>query len=311
MSDNLFPSGNRKRLPVSLLLVILTVTAFLEELLVKFLLDMLPPMPKAAEFLLDATLLSVLIFPIFYFLVYRPMARYIAEIRLAQENLRTLSVAFNSKEPILITDAQANILRANKMFLKISGYSPEELIGKHSRILKTDRYGQEYYKKMWDQLLCNGTWSGETRIRDKQGNDFALGMVITAVKKDPGLKWPLDMDTSPSWFHDSQPAFSESDSSGHLPTVHVANDLKNRLAAMPLIQSRNRTTARAMLIPRFKTSTDPMAAPINIVSAAMIRRNARGLFPPAMVELAANPVNVNVNTVVVKSGTPRRRATAF
>ncbi|MGA8865058.1 MAG: PAS domain S-box protein [Gallionella sp.] len=167
-----------------MLLVILTVTAFLEELLVNFLLDMLPPMHKGVEFLLDATLLSVLIFPIFYFLVYRPMARYIDEIRLAQENLRTLSVAFNSKEPILITDAQANILRANKMFLKISGYRPEELVGKHSRILKTGRYGKEYYKKMWDQLVRNGAWSGETRIRDKQGNDFALEMVITAVKND-------------------------------------------------------------------------------------------------------------------------------
>jgi PAS domain S-box-containing protein len=98
--------------------------------------------------------------------------------------LRTVSVAFESKDPILITDAQANILRANKMFLKISGYSPEELIGKNTRFLKTDRYGDDYYKRMWDQLLRNGSWAGETRIRDKQGNDFAIGMVITAVKND-------------------------------------------------------------------------------------------------------------------------------
>jgi PAS domain S-box-containing protein len=184
MSDNSSSSRKKYRLTVTRLLVILTVAAFLEELLVLFFMDLLPPMPKTTAYLLDAVLLAVLIFPVFYFLVYRPMSRNIVELREAKENLRTVSVAFESKDPILITDAQANILRANKMFLKISGYSPEELVGQHSRILKTERYGKEYYKKMWDDLLRKGAWAGETRIKDKRGNEFALGMVITAVKNE-------------------------------------------------------------------------------------------------------------------------------
>jgi PAS domain S-box-containing protein len=122
--------------------------------------------------------------PIFYFLVIRPMSHNIAELRKAEENLLTLSAAFDIKEPILITDAQANILRANRMFLKISGYNAEEIIGKNPRILKTGRYGQAYYKRMWDDLLRKGSWAGETRIKDKQGNDFAMEMVITAVKNE-------------------------------------------------------------------------------------------------------------------------------
>jgi PAS domain S-box-containing protein len=184
MSENSFPSRKKYLLPVTRLLVILTVTAFLEELLVLSLLDMLPPMPKTAEFLLDAALLSALLLPVFYLLVYRPMARYITELRQSEENLRTVSVAFESKDPILITDAQANILRANKTFLKLSGYSAEELIGKNPRIFKTDRYGQDHYKKMWAELLGKGSWSGESRLRDKRGNEFPIGMVITAVKND-------------------------------------------------------------------------------------------------------------------------------
>jgi PAS domain S-box-containing protein len=184
MSDNSFPSRNKYQLPVTRLLVILTVAAFLEELLVLFLLDWLPPMPKAAAYLLDATLLAALLFPVFYFLVFHPMSRNIAELRQAEEHLRTVSVTFESKDPILITDAQANILRANKMFLKISGYSPEELIGKNPRIFKTGRYGSDYYHRMWNDLLHKGYWSGETRIKDKRGDDFAMEMVITAVKND-------------------------------------------------------------------------------------------------------------------------------
>lgn len=184
MSVHSLLSRKPRHLPLVWLLALLTLTAFLEELLVLFLLDNLPPMPKTVEFVLDAALLAVLIFPVFYLLVYRPMSRNIAELRRAEENLRTVSVAFESKDPILITDAQANILRANKMFLKISGYSHEELIGKNPRILKADRYDNAYYKKMWEQLLRNGSWSGESRIKDKQGNEFPIGMVITAVKNE-------------------------------------------------------------------------------------------------------------------------------
>ena len=184
MSEHDAPSRKSYKLPVAKLLVMLTATVFLEELLVMLILDRLPHLSKMAEFLLDAGLLTVLIFPALYFLVYRPMLRNITELKQTQENLHTVSVAFESKDPILITDAQANILRANKAFLKISGYSHEELIGQNPRILKSGRYSEAFYKKMWDQILRKGSWSGESRIRDKHGNDFPIGMVITAVKND-------------------------------------------------------------------------------------------------------------------------------
>lgn len=174
----------KQRSPLIWLLIVLTATAFFEELLVLFFVNALPPMPKPAKYLLDSALLSLLIFPIFYFLVYRPMSRNIAELRQAEENLRTISVAFESKDPILITDAEANILRANKMFLKMTGYSPEEIIGKNPRILQTGRYSQNYYKRMWEQLLSDGSWVGELRIKDKHGHEFPFSAVITAVKNE-------------------------------------------------------------------------------------------------------------------------------
>lgn len=184
MPDDSLPSQIKYHQSVTRLLIILTGSVFVINLLVALILEMLPPIPRMHILLLDSALLCLLIFPIFYLLVFRPLLKSMNDLRQAEENLRTVSVAFESREPILITDAQANILRANKMFLKISGYSPEELIGKNPRILKTGRYDDDYYKKMWDQLLRQGSWIGETRIRDKLGNDFAIGMVITAVKND-------------------------------------------------------------------------------------------------------------------------------
>ena len=164
--------------------MILAGSVFLIELLVMFLLSMLPPMPRMTTFLLDSTLLSALIFPIFYLLVFRPLVQNITELRQVEDELRTISVVFESKDPILITDARANILRANKMFLHITGYSSEEIIGKNPRILQAGRYSKDFYKSLWKQLLRNGFWAGETRIKDKQGHDLPIGIVITAVKNE-------------------------------------------------------------------------------------------------------------------------------
>lgn len=187
MSDNFLPSQIKYHQSVTRVLIILTGSVFVINLLAAMLLEMMPPIPRMDILLLDSALQATLIFPIFYLLVFRPLLKIMAELRQAEEKLHTVSVAFETRDPILITDAEANILRANKMFLNISGYSPEELIGKNPRILKTERYSDDYYKEMWDHLLRHGSWIGETRIRDKLGNDFAIGMVITAVKDDQNV----------------------------------------------------------------------------------------------------------------------------
>lgn len=73
------------------LLVVLVGAVFVVETLVMILLPTLPAMSGAAVTLVDATLLSVLIFPIFYFLVFRPLVLNIAERRRAEEALREAS----------------------------------------------------------------------------------------------------------------------------------------------------------------------------------------------------------------------------
>lgn len=184
MPDNYSSTQIKRHQSVTWLLIVLTGSVFFIELLVMFFLDMLPPMPKTTTFLLDSALLSTLIFPIFYFLVFRPLLQNITELREAENNLRTASVAFESKDPILITDADANILRANKKFLYLSGYSSEEIIGKNPRIFQSGRYSKDYYQKMWRQLLRHGSWAGETHIKDKLGHVLSIGVVITAVKNE-------------------------------------------------------------------------------------------------------------------------------
>lgn len=184
MSHELSALQTRRLQSVSRLLAVLAGSVFVIELLVMVLLDRLPAMPKLTTFLLDSTLLSALIFPVFYLLVFRPLCRYIDELKRTEDDLRLVSLVFESKDPILITDTAGNILKANKAFLNYTGYTREDLVGKHTRMLKTGRYGKEYYKQMWQQLLNHGSWVGETRIKDLRGHEFPIGMVITAVKNE-------------------------------------------------------------------------------------------------------------------------------
>jgi PAS domain S-box-containing protein len=188
MSDNfLAPQKKHKKSPfqsVAWLLAVLIGSVFLIEVLVMLLLHVLPPMPKITSVFLDATLLSTLLFPIFYFLVFQPLVQNITELGKAEDELRVAAVALEIKDPILITDAQANIVRANKMFLNITGYKLEDLVGKNPRIFKSGRHGKAFYEKMWQQVLSHGSWRGEVRFKTQGGHAIPLCLTITAVKNE-------------------------------------------------------------------------------------------------------------------------------
>ncbi|OCC14900.1 diguanylate cyclase/phosphodiesterase (GGDEF & EAL domains) with PAS/PAC sensor(s) [Dissulfuribacter thermophilus] len=92
----------------------------------------------------------------------------------------------NSIEGITITDKHGTILMVNPAFSRITGYSPEEVIGKNPRILKSDRHSPEFYKKMWDDILEKGQWSGEIWNRRKNGQAYPEHLTITAIKDSNG-----------------------------------------------------------------------------------------------------------------------------
>jgi PAS domain S-box-containing protein len=110
--------------------------------------------------------------------------RNIEERKRAEDELRITSVAFDIKDPILITDADANIIRANKKFLDFTGYSANELIGKNPRIFQSGHNNKSFYQAMWKQLLRTGSWSGATHIKSKYGNSNLCWLNITAVKNE-------------------------------------------------------------------------------------------------------------------------------
>ena len=98
------------------------------------------------------------------------------------EALRISEVAFETNDAIMITDAEANIVRVNQAFLDTTGYSQEEVIGKNPRLMNSGVHDKAFYTEMWQQLLRNGYWSGEIFDKRKNGEIYPKWTKITAVR---------------------------------------------------------------------------------------------------------------------------------
>ena len=110
----------------------------------------------------------------------------ITERKKSEEVLRVAAATFETHEAILITDANANIIRVNQAFQDITGYSSEEVLGKNPRILSSGRQDKEFYTAMWQQLLTTGSWTGEMWDKRKSGQIYPKWLTITAVKNEQG-----------------------------------------------------------------------------------------------------------------------------
>ncbi len=92
-----------------------------------------------------------------------------------------------SAEGIVVTDAENRILLVNKAFSQVTGYAPEEVIGRNPRVLNSGRQGREFYSRMWEALLEHGEWRGEIENRRKNGEIFPEWLTISVVKSADGV----------------------------------------------------------------------------------------------------------------------------
>ena len=82
------PRSGRNYQSVKRLLVILIGSVFFIEAFVMNIMQWLPPTHKTISALLDAAVLSLLLIPIFYYLIFRPLVQDIAERKKTEDDLR-------------------------------------------------------------------------------------------------------------------------------------------------------------------------------------------------------------------------------
>ena len=70
------------------------------------------------------------------------------------------------------TDTRGIITDVNKLFMDMSGYSRDELIGKNHNIVRHNDMPKSTYVDMWDTIKQKQSWSGIIKNRAKDGSEY-------------------------------------------------------------------------------------------------------------------------------------------
>jgi diguanylate cyclase (GGDEF)-like protein/PAS domain S-box-containing protein len=105
----------------------------------------------------------------------------------AEAEQRIAEIAFESQEGMYVSDAQWAILRVNRAFSRITGYSAEEAVGQlPGDLLGSGQQDANFYAAMTSSLVQHGSWQGEVIDKRKNGDIFPAWMILTAVKSGDG-----------------------------------------------------------------------------------------------------------------------------
>jgi len=95
--------------------------------------------------------------------------------------LRFSEVIHRTVNPIQITNTEGKIIYANPAYIKISGYTKEELIGKNPNILSSGKQTKEFWRRVWAKILAGEQWVGQIQNRRKNGELFHTELVISPI----------------------------------------------------------------------------------------------------------------------------------
>ena len=91
-----------------------------------------------------------------------------------------------TSDEIIITDKNQKIIYVNPAFTEITGFLPEEVIGKKPSVLKSGKHSERFYKKMWDTLNQGQIFKKIMINRHKSGVLVYEEKVIVPIKNQKG-----------------------------------------------------------------------------------------------------------------------------
>src|SRR5579859_1798225 len=103
--------------------------------------------------------------------------------RQAQIQSSALEAAANG---IILTNKAGKILFANKAFCAMTGYSPEEILGKTPSFLKSGKHDAAFFTELWETILSGRVWQGEITNQRKDGTHYHEEMTITPIRETDG-----------------------------------------------------------------------------------------------------------------------------
>ena len=101
------------------------------------------------------------------------------ERRIATEVMRHMA------EAVVVIDDDFHFVTVNPAFTRISGYAPEDVIGKDSSLTNSEQHDAAFYEESRQAMREQGHWSGEMWQRRKDGREFLCAVQTNAIS-EPG-----------------------------------------------------------------------------------------------------------------------------
>ncbi len=111
----------------------------------------------------------------------------ITDQKSAEIKINQLSRAVEqSPVSVVITDTGGLISYVNPWFCELTGYTPEEVVGKNPSVLQSGRTPAHVYEELWSTITAGGTWRGEFCNRKKNGEMYWESATISPLRESDG-----------------------------------------------------------------------------------------------------------------------------
>jgi diguanylate cyclase (GGDEF)-like protein/PAS domain S-box-containing protein len=105
----------------------------------------------------------------------------------AEENLNLSNLVFeNSGEAIIVTSQEGYVERVNPAFCLITGYEEGEILHQPYYKLGSRKSKAEVIESFLFSLEEKGFWSGEVWAKRKNGESFAISIIVNSIKDNEG-----------------------------------------------------------------------------------------------------------------------------
>jgi len=111
----------------------------------------------------------------------------IVQRRRSELQLNKLAQAVEqSPESIVITNRKAEIEYVNEAFVKTTGFTTEEVLGKNPNLLQSGETPEKTYVDLWNTLEKGSVWKGEFYNKNKAGAMFVELAIIAPIRQPDG-----------------------------------------------------------------------------------------------------------------------------
>ncbi|WP_456451271.1 response regulator, partial [Hydrogenimonas sp.] len=108
--------------------------------------------------------------------------RFMFESRANLQLMHTYQQAANLSSIVSKTDTEGFITYVNDAFCTLSGYAPEELLGRTHTVVRHPDTPKEFYEKLWHTIREEkAVWRGIIRNRNKAGKSYYIDALIMPV----------------------------------------------------------------------------------------------------------------------------------